>query len=45
MSCPFYTWNSDYYCIKKKERCPDEIYYKYCRNYDYTDCPIYKYDR
>jgi len=42
MSCPFYKWNSDYYCVVQDKRVPDEIYYQYCRNYDYGDCPIYK---
>ena len=42
MSCPYYTWRSDYYCIKQEREVPSDTYYKYCRNYDYDDCPIYK---
>ena len=42
MSCPYYTWRSDYYCVKKKDYVREDIYYKYCRNYDYDDCPIYR---
>lgn len=44
MSCPFYTWKyCNYFCMKKKENIPEDIYGSYCRNYDYGDCPIYKY--
>lgn len=43
MSCPFYTFkDGDYHCIKQKKDVNSDIYYKYCRNYDYSDCPIYK---
>lgn len=42
MSCPFYAWRSDYYCIKTESSKPDDIYYRYCWGYDYGDCPIYK---
>lgn len=42
MSCPFYTWRSDYYCTKQQNYVDEEIYYKYCRNYDYGDCAIYR---
>ena len=42
MSCSFYTWRGDYYCLKKRDRVSEDIYYKYCRNYDYDYCPIYK---
>lgn len=38
MSCPFYAWRSDYYCIKTESSKPDDIYYRYCRGYDYGDC-------
>ena len=50
MSCPFYKFESggwfggEYYCIKQKKAVDSDIYYKYCRNYDYNDCPIYKHD-
>lgn len=42
MSCPYYTYRSGYYCTKKQGDVNSDIYYKYCRNYDYADCPIYK---
>ena len=48
MSCPFYKFESggwfggDYYCIKQEKAVDSDTYYKYCRNYDYKDCPIYK---
>lgn len=47
MSCPFYKFESsffggDYYCIKQEKTIDSDTYYKYCRNYDYRDCPIYK---
>lgn len=42
MSCPYYTYRSGYYCTKKQGDVNSDIYYKYCRNYDYSDCPIYK---
>lgn len=47
MSCPFYKFESsffggDYYCIKQEKAVDSDTYYKYCRNYDYDDCPIYK---
>ncbi len=44
MSCSFYTYRSGYYCMKKKENVNEDVYYKYCRNYSYSDCPIYKDD-
>lgn len=42
MSCPFYWWNNHYACRKSGKDISEDIYYKYCRNYDYGDCPIYK---
>mgnify|MGYP000384733106 len=42
MSCPYYTWKSDFYCTKKNDYVSDDEYYKYCRNYDYDDCPVYR---
>ena len=48
MSCPFYKFESngwfggDYYCVKQEKAVDSDTYYKYCRNYDYDDCPIYK---
>ena len=48
MSCPFYKlessgwFSNDYYCVKQEKAVDSDTYYKYCRNYDYRDCPIYK---
>lgn len=46
MSCTFYRWNGgvfgDYWCDKKNERVSSDIYSRYCRDYSYGDCPIYK---
>ena len=43
MSCSYYTFRQgDYYCTKKGDYVNSDVYYKYCRNYDYDDCPIYK---
>ena len=45
MSCSYYTFRQgDYYCAKKQGYVNSDVYYKYCRNYDYDDCPIYKGD-
>lgn len=42
MSCPYYTFRqNDYYCQKKGDYVNSDVYYKYCRKYDYDDCPIY----
>ena len=47
MSCPYYKFESslfggDYYCIRQEKAVDEDTYYKYCRNYDYDDCPIYR---
>lgn len=43
MSCPYYTFRqNDYYCIKKQDYVNSDCYYRYCRNYSYDECPIYK---
>ena len=42
MCCPYYWYNSHYACRKTGKDVNEDIYYKYCRNYDYGDCPIYK---
>lgn len=43
MSCPYYTYKEgDFHCNKTGKDVNEDIYYKYCRNYDYGDCPIYK---
>lgn len=47
MACTFYEYRSglfsgDYWC--RKNDCPvdENTYYRYCRNYSYDECPIYK---
>lgn len=47
MSCPFYTFKSsffsgDYWCNVTNKSVNNDMYYKYCRNYDYDACPIYR---
>ena len=43
MSCSFYDFRcNDYYCIKKQDYVSSDIYYRYCRDYSYDECPIYK---
>ena len=47
MSCTFYSFKSglfggDYWCDKKDCRVDSDTYYRYCRGYSYSDCPIYK---
>lgn len=42
MSCPYYYWNNHFACRKANKDVNEDTYYKYCRNYDYGDCPIYK---
>lgn len=42
MSCPFYWYNRHYACRKSGKDVNEDTYDKYCRNYDYDDCPIYK---
>lgn len=47
MSCTFYKWDSgfffgDYYCTKQNKAVDSETYSKYCRDYNYSECPIYK---
>ena len=47
MACTYYSFKGgffggDYWCDKKDCRVDSDTYYKYCRNYDYSDCPIYK---
>lgn len=49
MSCPYYSFNDggwfggDFWCDKKNERVNSDIYYKYCKGYDYSSCSIYSY--
>ena len=48
MSCTYYEFkrsglfSGDYWCQKKDCRVDSDTYYKYCRNYNYDACPIYK---
>ena len=43
MSCSWYDFrNNDYYCMKKQDYVNSDVYYRYCRNYSYDECPIYK---
>lgn len=53
MACDFYRFEGsffggDYFCIKKGEngeRVNSDTYYRYCRDYSYDECPIYKYNK
>lgn len=40
MSCKFYWWNNHYACRKSGNDVDEDTYAKYCKNYDYEDCPI-----
>jgi len=43
MACDYYCFRqNDYYCMKKQDYINEDTYFKYCRNYDYSDCPVYK---
>lgn len=48
MSCEFYKLESsgifsyDYWCTKNNCRVSDDTYYKYCKDYNYGECPTYK---
>ena len=47
MSCTYYRWNGgsfsgDYWCDKKDARVDSDTYRRYCRDYNYDECPIYK---
>ncbi len=43
MSCSYYMFrNNDYYCCKKQDYVNDDIYRRYCRDYAYNECPIYR---
>ena len=42
VSCTYYWWNNHYACRKSGKDVDEDTYYKYCRNYDYDRCPIYK---
>lgn len=47
MSCDFYTYKGgtlfgDFYCMKKEDTINMDTYNRYCKNYNYKECPIYK---
>lgn len=47
MACTFYRDNGglffgDYWCNKKNCSVDNDTYYRYCRDYSYDECPIYK---
>lgn len=42
MSCPYYWYNYHYACRKSGKDVNEDTYDKYCKGYDYSDCPIYK---
>lgn len=46
MSCTYYRWNGgifgDYWCDKKDCRVDEDTYRRYCRDFNYDECPIYR---
>lgn len=47
MACTYYSFKGgffggDYWCDKKDCRVDEDTYYKYCKNYNYDECEIYK---
>lgn len=47
MSCSYYKFSSslfggDYWCTKNDCRIDEDTYKKYCRDYNYSSCPIYR---
>lgn len=42
MSCPYYWYNYHYACRKSGKDVNEDTYDRYCKNYSYGDCPIYK---
>lgn len=42
MSCQYYWWNNHFACRKTGKDVNEDTYYRHCRGYDYSDCPIYK---
>lgn len=43
MSCPHYVFRSnDYYCSQLEDYVDSDTYYRFCRNYDYSDCPHFE---
>lgn len=35
-------FSGDYWCNKTNQRVAEAEYYKYCRDYNYNECPIYR---
>ena len=45
MSCPYYTFRqNDFYCMKSSNYVNQDVYRRYCRDYSYDECPIYRGD-
>ncbi len=48
MACPYYSFKDDahfggeYYCTKCQDYTNDDLYYAYCKNYSYDECPLYR---
>lgn len=43
MSCSYYVFRQgSYFCTKKDGYVNEDVYFRYCKKYDYTECPIYK---
>ena len=42
MACPYYKYDHGYACIKLGDNVNETIYCRYCRDYSYSDCPVYK---
>lgn len=46
MSCDFYkwkgsSWTGDYWCKKDDKRVSQDTYRRYCRDFNYNECPIF----
>lgn len=42
MSCSYYEFREgSYYCLKKHDYINSDVYERYCRSYNYDECPIY----
>lgn len=43
LSCSYYIFRQgSYFCAKKDDYINEDVYYRYCRKYEYSECPIYK---
>jgi len=43
MSCSYYEFRQgSYFCNRKSDYVNSDVYYRYCRSYNYSECPIYK---